>query len=91
MLYDLIRIAAQEIRIVYELFDFYTNYDTNLIRIFIRTVYTNCLYDCVTILFTNCLYEFDTNCIRITYKLYTNFKGDELIRMRLIAYGINIV
>ena len=41
MLYDLIRIAAQVIRIVYELFDFYTNYDTNLIQI----VYTKCLYD----------------------------------------------
>ena len=47
VLYDLIRIAAQEIRIVYELFDFYTNYDTN------------------------CLYHFDTNCIQITYELYT--------------------
>ena len=33
VLYDLIRIAAQEIRIVYELFDFYTNYDRNLIGI----------------------------------------------------------
>ena len=32
VLYDLIRIAAQEIRIAYELFDFYTNYDTYLIR-----------------------------------------------------------
>ena len=49
MLYDLIRIAAKEMRIVYELFDFYTNYDTNLIRI----VYANCLYDCVM----TCVYE----------------------------------
>ena len=32
MLYDLIRTAAQEIRVVYEMFDFNTNYDTNLIR-----------------------------------------------------------
>ena len=48
VLYDLSYIAAQEIRVVYELFDFYMNYDTNLIRI----VYTNCLYD------------YDVNCVQ---------------------------
>ena len=53
MLYDLIHIAAQEMRIVYELFDFYTNYDTNYNTNLIRIVYTNCLNDCVT----NCFYE----------------------------------
>ena len=31
VLYDLIRIAAQEVRIVCKLFDFHANYDTNLI------------------------------------------------------------
>ena len=45
--YDLIRIAAQEIRIVYELFDFYTNYDTTLIRI-LYDFDTNCVYKLLT-------------------------------------------
>ena len=41
--------VREEIRVVYELFDFHTNYDTNLIRI----VYLNCLFD----FDTNCVYE----------------------------------
>ena len=56
MLYDLIRIATQEIRIVYKLFDFYTNYDMNLIRMEFDTIL-------IRIVYTNCLYDFDTNCV----------------------------
>ena len=78
MLYDLIRIAAQEIRIVDELFDFHTNYGTNLIRI----VYTNCLYDfdtnCVNKLLIRICYELHTNHIRIVYELIRTLKGDDM-------------
>ena len=58
MLYDLIRKATQEMIIVYELFDSYTNYDTNLIRIWYE-------FDTILIqiVYTNCFYDFDTNCV----------------------------
>ena len=70
MLYDLIRIAAQEMRIVYELFDFYTNYDANLIRIlydFDTNLIRLCYELCLRIAYTNLIrtaYESHTNCIR---------------------------
>ena len=76
MLYDLIHIAAQEMRIVYELFDFYTNYDTNLIRIlydFDTNLIRLCYELCLRIAYTNLIrtaYESHTNCIRS----YTNSK-----------------
>ena len=65
-------------RIVYQLFDFYTNYDTNLIRI----VYTNCLYDyvmtCVYELLIRIRYKLHTNHIRIVYKVIRILKGDDM-------------
>ena len=91
VLHDLIRIATQEIRIVYELLDFCTNYDTNLIRIWfkfdtilIRNVHTDCLYDFDTnyvyellIWFRYELYKLHTNHIRIVCEFIRILKGDD--------------
>ena len=72
MFYDLIRIAANEMRIVYELFDFYTNFDTNLIRISYEFD-TNCVYELLKRLcYDLCLRIAYTNLIRIACELHTN-------------------
>ena len=72
MLYDLIYISTQEIRILYELFDFYTNYDTNLIRIWYQLDTS-----LIQIVFTNWLYEFDTNHMQIVYEFIRILEGDD--------------